>query len=81
MAWKPACSPGFGALPHVLGDVGGVEAQHAGGVRSVGVRRVQRGSVRAEGTVTEQVAGRADRPEFPSLVDAEQLAPVTDHLG
>ena len=52
-----------------------VEPQHAGRLRPVGVRRAQRGGVRAERAVAEQVARRADGAEVARRRHARRARP------
>ena len=81
--WKPAWIAGERARAHVVRPARRVEAQRAGGVGPVVVRAVaQRGRVRAEGAVAEQVAAGAGQAQFADDVQAAalgQLAPVAEH--
>ena len=82
MQWKPAWTPAAVQARTWSTSGAGLEAQRAGGVGPVGVGLAQRGGVRAEGAVAEQVAAGAGQPELADDVQSAalgQLAPVAEH--
>ena len=72
-------NPGSGAGRHVFGDLAGTQAGRPGRP-SVGEGRPQRGGVRTDGAVTEQVTGRARGAQGHGGLDSVQLGPVAHHL-